>query len=151
MEWRGKAFYGKVANQTSDPDVKEVFEIMADEEDEHVKVLTEQFNHYVQNQKFKAIKLPKDSGDTVSEILSSKIKENISAASYEAAAISAAIDMENKAIAVYSDRAKQATDPEEKQFYQWLANWEKGHHKILFELDNDLRERIWADNQFWPS
>ena len=151
LERRGKAFYTKVANQATDPDVKQIFEIMADEEDEHIRILSEQFVHLKQHQQFKEVKLPEASDDTASEILSGNIKDKISAASYEAAAISSAIDMENRAIKVYSERAKQAEDPEEKKLYQWLSNWEKGHHQILFELDNDLKERIWNDNHFWPS
>ena len=151
LERRGKAFYLKVASQTKDPDVKQIFEIMAEDQDELLKVLSEQVAYYSQNQAFKIIKLPKASGTTVSEILSTKIKENISAASYEAAAISSAIDMETRAIAVYTERAKQSTIPEEKKFYQWLADWEKGHYDILFELDSELKEKIWFDNGFWPS
>ncbi len=151
LEKRGNAFYTKVANQAADPDVKQIFEIMAEEEDEHIRILSEQFVHLKQHQQFKEVKLPKGSDDTASEILSGNIKDKISAASYEAAAISSAIDMENRAIEVYSERAKQAEDPEEKKLYQWLSNWEKGHHQILFELDNDLKERIWNDNHFWPS
>ena len=151
LERRGKAFYTKVANQATDPDVKQIFEIMAEEEDEHIRILSEQFVHLKQHQQFKEVKLPEGSDDTASEILSGNIKDKISAASYEAAAISSAIDMENRAIKVYSERAKQAEDPEEKKLYQWLSNWEKGHHQILFELDNDLKERIWNDNHFWPS
>lgn len=151
LERRGKAFYSKVADQATDPDVKQVFEIMADEEDEHIKILSEQFAHFKQHQKFKEVKLPKGGDDTASEILSDKIKDSISAASFEAAAISSAIDMETRAIEIYSQRAKQATEAEEKSLYQWLAKWEQGHHQILFELDRELRERIWNDNHFWPS
>jgi rubrerythrin len=151
LERRGKAFYSQVAAQAADPDVKQIFEIMADEEDEHIKFLSEQFTHYKEHQRFKEVKFPKGENDTASEILSDKMKESISAASFEAAAISSAIDMETRAIEIYSSRAKQATDPEEKDFYQWLATWEQGHHKILFELDRDLREKIWNDNHFWPS
>lgn len=151
LERRGKAFYTKVADQATDPDVQQIFEIMADEEEEHIKTLSEQFVHYTQHHRFKEVKLPKGSGDTASEILSLKVKQKISAAGYEAAAISSAIDMETRAIRVYTERAKQAEDPEEKKFYQWLADWEKGHHQILFELNTELKERIWFDNHFWPS
>ena len=151
LENRGKAFYTKVANQATDPDVKQIFEIMADEEDEHIKFLSEQFSHFKEHQTFKDVKLPQGSDDTATEILSENIKKNISAAGFEAAAISSAIDMENRAIAIYSERAKQAKDLDEKNFYQWLADWERGHHQILFELDRDLKEKIWADNSFWPS
>ena len=124
---------------------------MADEEDEHIRILSEQFTHYTQHKRFKEVKLSKGKGDTASEVLSGQIKDNISAASYEAAAISSAIDMENRAVEIYAERARQASDPEEKKLYQWLSTWEQGHHKILFELDRELRERIWNDNHFWPS
>jgi rubrerythrin len=78
------------------------------------------------------------------------MKNKISAAGYEAAAISAAIDMEKKAIEVYSNQAEISTDPNEKKLYNWLADWEKGHLKILSDLDNELRDKIWYDNHFWP-
>ena len=151
LERRGQAFYERVAKQATDPDVKQIFEIMAEEEAEHIEVLSEQFIFYAKHDRFKVVKPAKESGDTASEILSAKIKKNISAASFEAAAISSAIDMETQAIKVYSERAKQTTDPEEKKFYQWLANWESGHHILLFELDRDLKEKIWNDSHFWPS
>lgn len=151
LEKRGKAFYSQVASNASDPDVAQIFEIMADEEKEHIKQLSEQFKHLKQHKKFKDTDIPDTDSDTSSQVLSDKIKDKISAASFEAAAISAAIDMETRAIEVYTKRSKETDDPEEKKFYKWLANWEKGHHKILFELDNDLKEKIWSDNHFWPS
>jgi len=26
----------------------------------------------------------------------------------------------------------------------------KGHLKVLNDIDNELKEKIWNDNQFWP-
>ena len=69
---------------------------------------------------------------------------------FEAAAISAAIDFENRAIEVYTNRAKEATDSNEKEMYQMLADWEKTHHRLLYNLNEDLKEQIWNDNNFWP-
>ena len=83
-------------------------------------------------------------------VLSEEIKMKISAAGFEAAAISAAIDMEKRAIEIYSSQAGIASDPYEKNLYSWLAEWERSHLKILNELDNELKERIWFDNKFWP-
>lgn len=78
------------------------------------------------------------------------MKSQIAAAGFEAAAISAAIDMESKAVELYSESAENATDPRVKDLFRWLAEWEKGHHKLLYDLDKELKERIWNDNQFWP-
>ena len=150
LERSGKAFYKKVSQQTDNEDVKNIFEIMANEEDEHIKFLTEQYLNYSKNQSFKPLKLTQPEENTATAILCEKIKNNISAASYEAAAIASAIDMENKAIAVYTEQADQATDIEEKNFYKWLAKWEKGHHKLLFDLEQELIEKVWEDQNFWP-
>jgi rubrerythrin len=74
----------------------------------------------------------------------------LSAADYEAAAISAAMSMEEKAIKLYSDRSAEAADPNEKALYQWLADWEKQHLHFLSAIDKELTEQIWHDNNFWP-
>jgi len=150
LETRGKAFYAHVAEQTKDEDTRKFFELMANEEDEHIKFLSEQFKNFKEVNKFIASELPVHVENTSDVILSGKLKKQISAASFEAAAIGSAIDMENRAIAVYSERAQFATDPDEKKFYNWLANWEKGHHKLLHDIDEQLKEKIWNDNNFWP-
>jgi rubrerythrin len=149
MEKRGKAFYEKVAEQTESADVKKIFTMMAEEEQTHVEFLSKQFASYSKDKKFAKIELKFDAG-VADAILSGDIKKQISAASFEAAAISAAIDMETKAIEVYSKQAAEATDPNEKELFSWLADWEKGHHKVLHELNEELKESIWYDNQFWP-
>jgi rubrerythrin len=151
MEKRGVAFYTNVAAQSSDPEVSNIFKTMAAEESTHVKFLSEQFLSFEKNKEFIYPDLPDQEADgIVNMVLSEEIKNKISAAGYEAAAISAAIDMEKKAIEVYSTQAETAGNPKEKALFAWLADWEKGHLKLLNDLDNDLKEKIWFDNQFWP-
>lgn len=149
MERRGAAFYSQVAEQSANEGVKEIFTMMAEEEKTHIKFLSEQYLNYTKGKAFEKV-VPEFSNGVAELILTDKVKKDISAAGYEAAAISAAIDMENKAIEVYSNRALEATDENEKALYKWLAEWEQGHHKILHELNEQLKEDIWYDNQFWP-
>ena len=151
MEKRGHAFYAKVAEQTADADIKHIFLTMADEETQHVKFLSEQYISYEKASSFTKVELPELENEGFSKlILSEDMKNKISSAGFEAAAISAAIDFEKKAVEVYSGRASSATDPNEQAFYRWLAEWEGGHLKILSDMDNELKEKIWNDNQFWP-
>lgn len=151
MERRGRAFYAKVAEQTQSPEVKEIFNLMAEEEVVHERILAEEFKNYSKDQSFVSINLPEDNYNQIATLILNKdLKNKISSASFEAAAISAAIDMETKAINVYAERAKSATDENEKKLYMWLSEWEKGHHEILIKLDNELKEKVWFDNQFWP-
>lgn len=151
LEKRGKAFYLNAMENSKDPDVQRIFQIMADEEEEHVRFLAQQYRKYQSEGKFDPNVMAENDGTTVAdEVLSKNIKDRISAASFEAAAIASAIDMENRAIEAYSERAKSAESADERNFYEWLAEWERGHHKILYQLDQELKEKIWHDNNFWP-
>jgi rubrerythrin len=124
---------------------------MAAEETTHVKFLSDQFLSLEKKQEFESVDLPTVAADGIANmILSDEVKQKISAAGFEAAAISAAIDMEKKAIEVYSQQAAASDDPNEKKLFNWLADWEKGHLKILNDLDNELKEKVWFDNKFWP-
>ena len=151
LEKRGQAFYSKIAEQTSGKAVKEFFEMMADEEVKHVRILSEQFKSYRQNKKFEPGDYDGDhAGSITPRVLTKDLKAEVSAADYEAAAITAAMAMEKNAIKLYSDRAAQADDPNEKTLYQWLADWEKQHLHFLSEIDKEITEQIWYDNNFWP-
>jgi rubrerythrin len=151
MEKRGHSFYSTGADNASDPGIGHVFMVMADEETKHVKILSEQYIAFEKGKSFKKVDLPDLSREGFATlILTEEMKQKISSAGFESAAISAAIDFENKSIEVYSNQAETSTDPNEKTLFNWLADWEKGHLRILSELDNELKERIWNDNQFWP-
>ena len=151
LEKRGRAFYSKVAEQASGRAVKDFFEMMADEEVKHVKILSDQFKAYRLNKKFDAGEYDESySGGFTPRVLTKELKQELSAADYEAAAISAAMAMEENAIKLYSDRSAEADDPNEKALYQWLADWEKQHLHFLAEIDKELTEQIWHDNSFWP-
>jgi rubrerythrin len=151
LEKRGKAFYSKVSDQASGQAVKTFFEMMADEEDKHIQILMDQFKYYKQKLEFKGKDYPENyTGDISGKVLTGDLKKEISGAGYEAAAISAAMSMENNAIKLYSQRAAEAQDPNEKALYDWLSRWEAQHLKFLAEIDKELTEQIWYDNSFWP-
>lgn len=152
LERRGKAFYSSVAEKSDSHSAKKIFEMMAEEEDEHIKFLSKQFVNYEKTQKFlKADGHIENSEDEIAmRVLTDALKKEINAASFEAAAISAAMDFETRAIKVYTDRAAEATDPNEKDLYKMLADWEKSHQHFLHEINEELKTDIWNDNSFWP-
>lgn len=152
LETKGKVFYKNVAEKCDSPSAKKIFEMMAKEEDEHIQFLSKQFINYTKKHSFiKPDAIQEDPEETVVlKVLTDKIKKEINAASFEAAAISSAIDFEMNAVKLYESRAKEATDPNEKELYSILAAWESGHSKMLVEINNTLKEEIWYDNNFWP-
>jgi rubrerythrin len=114
-------------------------------------MLEAQFKSIMQSGKFAAGKYETDgTRDTPPAILSQDLKDKINAAGFEATAITAAIGFEQKAAKLYGDRAETTTDLEEKKLYQWLSDWEQTHLKKLLTLQDDLNQRIWEDNSFWP-
>jgi rubrerythrin len=152
LEVRGESFYRKVAASTENDGVKKIFSIMADEEVLHANILKEKYRELVQSNKLSDSDFPANTEDVNAAgfVLSESMRNQIAGAGFEAAAISAAIDMETRAIKLYSESAENASDANEKRLFSWLADWERGHHKLLYELDSDLKERIWNDNNFWP-
>lgn len=151
LERRGQAFYEKVAKQAENKAVKAFFETMAREEVRHVEILESQFASYVQNRQFLTIPTRDQEKEPVAGlVLSREVKRKIAAADFEAAAITAAMMMEERAVALYSKRAETARDPAEGTLYQWLADWERGHLSFLAQLDREIKEAVWNDNQFWP-
>lgn len=81
LEKRGKVFYREVAEKTENRELRDVFEMMAKEEDKHINTLSEQFKAYQQEKKF----IPgshsySDTSSVASKVLTREIKEKISAA-----------------------------------------------------------------------
>lgn len=151
LERRGKAFYKNIAEKAENKAVQEVFDMLAKEEQKHIQTLSEQFKAYRHEKKFIPINLhEKDTAGIASKVLTREIKEKISAAGFEAAAISAGIAMEERAIKLYSESAQNASDPEARALYGWLATWEREHLNMLMDIDKSLLEKIWFDNKFWP-
>jgi len=151
LERRGRSFYLKVAEQSAHAAVREFFEMMAEEEQRHIEILEDQFSAYARNQQFEPLASQERQNQPADQlVLDESVKKQIAAADYEAAAISAAILMEEKAVALYSERAEFAQDPAEESLYLWLAAWERGHLSSLVKIDREIKEAIWNDQQFWP-
>ena len=151
LEKRGEAFYRTAAAQSGSDTVRDFFNTMADEETLHIRILSDQFKSYRQSGTFLPPQAEEEQAGTVaSEVLSAGLKDKISAAGFESAAISAAMSMEERAVKLYSGRADTADSAEEKELYRWLAQWETGHLEALAAMDRTVTEQIWNDNSFWP-
>ncbi|WP_169728923.1 ferritin-like domain-containing protein [Desulfatirhabdium butyrativorans] len=151
LERRGKAFYSHVAQEAKTPSLREFFEGMAQEESQHEKILSEQFQAVQTTGHFTPGKTPHPNTDiAVSRVLTPEIGIRLAAAGFEAAAISASMAMEANAIAMYRQASLDATDPNEKELYEWLSEFEKGHYETLGKMDRALTEAAWNDADFWP-
>ena len=151
LERKGKVFYETTARNTQSDAVKEIFETMAAEEEKHIEILSKHYESLVRSGKLSNVKYDEKPHQISAAVLTKQIREQITAASFEAAAITAAMSMEDNAVKFYSQRAHTTTNPLEKELFDWLSNWEKTHLQFLNDLDNELKESVWFDNQFWPA
>lgn len=151
LETRGKAFYQNAADTATHEAVKVFFQTMADEEREHIQMLAEQYKAYKANNEFVAGSyLSENHLAVANKVMGAEVKAKIAGAGYEAAAISAAMLMEERAIALYAGRAETTENTQEKALYTWLADWEREHLSFLADIDAELKDKIWDDNSFWP-
>ena len=150
LEIRGKSLYESFAENAEDGDVKELFAAMADEEDTHITVLGEHMKELDRSGNIGVVPIEDKSPDFSSKIISDRIKENIGASGSEAAAISAAMALEEKAVDFYREKRDEAEGDAEIKLYDWLAKWEESHLQYLAELDEELTKKVWLDNKFWP-
>lgn len=150
LEHKGRALYESVLKSTKFEAVKELFSILAKEEDNHIRILNRQFQRLIQGQSLDLEEQSTSHSQVVDSVISDDIVHEVFSAGYEAAVISAALEFEKQAVKYYSEHAASADSQGEKTIFGWLSEWEKSHMQMLAKLDNELKEKIWYDNQFWP-
>jgi rubrerythrin len=150
LELQGKAFYSKAAEQSETEGIRNIFSTMAKEEERHIHYLAKHYNSYKNNGVFSADIAYEASPEFADTVLSDQMKNSINAASYDAAAVSAAIEMEKKAVTLYQGRAKESEIDTERNLYDMLAKWELTHLDLLTELNDSIVESVWNENSFWP-
>lgn len=150
LEHRGRALYETAVNKADDPGVKELFQMMMEEEAMHVVLLNKQYSLISKGEDFDSSGIEDMVKETADSVLTDNVTKAISASGFEAAVISSALELEKKAVEYYSDCEKKATSDDEKKLFNWLVKWEKEHMIMLAKLDNEIKEQVWYDNNFWP-
>jgi rubrerythrin len=150
IEKRGIAFYANTAAATSSKAVAQLFRTLSEEEVKHQAWLERLFVEIATEGTTKGM-TPERHDAILAEVFTEALKKEIGAASFEAAAISAAMALEQRAVEYYSKGAEGAGDPGCRKLFRLLADWEKTHLELLARIDRELQQSIWFDNAFWPS
>lgn len=151
-ETDGYHFYRMAAGGTEDPQGRQVFEGLAEEELEHRRYLEKQYEKFTSDGTFDTtLKLTPHvdlSGD--SPIFSASLRERSKAPHFEMSALSIAIQLELNSVRHYQDQANLAPEPSVVAFYEELVAWEKKHYEGLSRQQETLREINWAEAGFSP-
>jgi rubrerythrin len=153
LEKRSRAFYRHVAQQTSHRAVETFFSLMAAEEEQHIDMLSRQYKAFKNDRRLAPMDYPaagEPAAELSHQVLTAELVDAVAAAGFEAAAIGAAMALEQKAVDLYAQRSDAAADAEEKALYHWLSRWEHTHLEFLATLDREMTQKIWHDQQFWP-
>jgi len=156
VESDGYYFYKMAAEQTIDPQGKEMLKSLASDEIKHMKALREQYKLYKEQGKFDwneaklKMKVPFDPS-SASPIFSEEFKKRLEESHFEMVALSIGIMLEQNSIDFYKKSAQDTQDPQAKALFLYLANWEGQHLRALISQYNYLKEDYWSDARFFPS
>ena len=152
VEVDGYTFYSMVADQAEQTAVQELFDKLARDETEHKAYLKNVMRNYEEKgtEAFNIGQRDPSLKHFASTILTDKFKENAKGADFEMGALSIGMQLETNAIRVFSNAARDADEQEVKDFYRFLADWEKEHLDSLQSLHQSVRQEYWAEGGFSP-
>jgi rubrerythrin len=145
IEVDGYTFYSMTA-------VQDLFGKLAQDEVQHQAYLRSVLKNYDQQGlgAFNiAIKLP-DLRAFADKVFTERFREQAEGAAFEMAALSVGMTLEKNAVAYFSTASQQATDQEVRQFYGFLADWERQHLDALQGLHETIRSDFWDRSGFSP-
>ena len=150
-EIKGQQLYSHAAATTEDPTARALFQDLADDEDEHVALLEAQYRHLLEEGRIDLSEVhPAELDHGAGHVIDDDFRRSLKRGKFELAVISIGCDLESRAIQYYREQAERAEDPDLKQLFTWLSEWEVGHLDHLKELEQMLQDAYWSDQGFAP-
>lgn len=155
IEQNGYRFYRRVAEETDEPKAAELFNGLAEDEIAHERMLKTRVTALEREGSW----LPVDEDEWPTDVAHSKAeaifsRERIEQGKYdytsELSALRMAYLIEKNAVEFYTKAARETADPVGKGMYEDLAEWERGHQRILEEEYRFLLDQFKLDMGFAP-
>jgi rubrerythrin len=140
------------ADKADKPAVQELFDKLAKDEVQHKAYIKEIMGHY-EDQGVGAFAVARRDPDLkafTATIFSDEFRKQAEGTDFELGVLSIGMTLETRAITYFSGAADKAAEGEVRDFYRFLADWEKQHFEALQKLYNGIREGIWDDSGFSP-
>lgn len=152
IEVDGYTFYSMAAEQAKHEPVQELFDKLARDEMQHKAYLKSVMGSYEEKgvQAFALHHRDPDLKSFTSTIFTDSFRRQAHGADFELGVLSVGMTLEDRAVAYFTGAAEKATDTEVKDFYQFLADWEKEHLEALRRLYGGVREDFWEAGGFSP-
>jgi rubrerythrin len=152
IEVDGYTFYSMAADRASKAPVQELFDKLARDEIQHKAYLQSVIGSYEEKglAAFNVSFRDPDLREFTSTIFTDEFKQQAHGADFELGALSIGMTLETNAIKYFSGAAENTSEKEVREFYQFLADWEKEHLETLQALYNGVRQDFWSDGGFAP-
>jgi rubrerythrin len=152
IEVDGYTFYSMVADRATKPAVQELFEKLARDEVQHKAYLQSVIGSYEEKgvAAFGLHLRDPDLKAFTSTIFTDSFKEQAKGADFEIGVLSVGMTLETNAIKYFSEAAENTSEREVREFYEFLADWERQHLEALQLLYNGVRQDFWAEGGFSP-
>jgi len=151
LEMNGKEFFSMAAKTANSKVAKELFEHMVKEEEHHLHILQLTFKRHLDEGKVVLPTKEELQFGFKDPIIDKSFLLELKNSDFDSSAISIALTLEERAFKFYQKEEQAATDPDIKKLFTWLADWELDHHQTLMSLEEDFREEVWNDANFWPT
>jgi rubrerythrin len=154
-ERQGEAFYQDLLEHVDDPAGREVFQTLADEEVEHVRVLQAEYEAIQRDHAWMALNEARTCEPlTPLELFPEKMDSVLAVAPKikDEDALKMAMGFEEKGYNSYCKSAQETSDPEGKKVFEFLAKQENAHFVFLQKtLDYLTNQGAWYfDDQEFP-
>ncbi len=152
IEIDGYTFYSMAADKAEKPAVAEIFGKLADDEVQHKLYLQDVMGSYEDRgvEAFNVARRDPELKGFSATIFTPDFKEKVETAEFELGVLSVGMTLESRAIQYFAGAAKAADEAEVRDFYAFLADWERQHFDALQQLYNGIREQFWGDSGFSP-
>jgi len=152
IEVDGYTFYSMAAERAAKPAVQELFDKLASDEVQHKAFITSVMGSYEDKgvEAFNIRRRDPDLKAFTDTIYTADFRAQAEDADFEMGVLSIGMTLETRAIQYFSGAATSASEDEVRDFYQYLADWEKGHLEALQRLYGGVREDYWAEGGFSP-
>ncbi|MBD3288967.1 rubrerythrin [candidate division KSB1 bacterium] len=147
VEDNGLETFLKFARKTKDETGKNIFIQLALDEHNHRLILEKQLNKLMSGKKWEPVEIPKSAIEKLSPAVREKQKRTRGESGLaEVDALNVALDLERKTAKFFREQAENIGEPEAKNLFYRLAEWEDSHFDIIqAELDSINNTGFWFD------
>jgi len=146
MEKDGEQFYRDAAEKASHKGVKRIFNMLADDEAKHYRVIQSMKQEIPQMADSPILSMAENLFAQMKEEKEEWLLEDSQLALYEKAR-----DIERKSWAFYQEKGNEVTDPSQKELFQRIAHEEEKHFLLMDNMvELVLRPQNWVeDGEFY--